>query len=161
MKLRAMSVVLAMIAVALMAAMPAQAAPTVTSTTPDDDDTDVAINVVVKVHFSESMDTSEVEDATSISPVVSLSFSWDTNDDTMSVTAAFHNGVKYTITISNDATNATGTHMAHDYDFSFTTVSAPVLPTDPTYAWLQANWFMVLLLIFVLVILVVVYYRKK
>jgi hypothetical protein len=170
MKLKGMCAVLAMLAMVLVCAVPAMAdqsktfagEPEVSSTTPDDNDINVAIDVIIKVHFSDVMDTDETEDAVSISPVVAMTFDWNDAETTLYIDAALKNGVKYTVTISDDAQNETGTNMVDDYDFDFTTVSAPALTsTDTAYAWLYANWLMVLLLLLIVVVLIVFAYSSS
>lgn len=170
MKLRSASVVFVMLAMVLVSALPAMAdqprmlagEPEVESTTPADHATNVAITIIIKVHFSDVMDTDETEDAVSISPVVTMTFDWSDDEDTLYIDAALRNGVKYTVTISDDAENETGVNMVDDYDFYFTTVSAPTLTTqDQASNFVAANWMFILLLIVVVLLIAYFAYSSK
>jgi len=109
-------------------------APTVSSTSPVADATDVAINTTVSATFSEAMDETTittgsftlVTDSTTVSG--SVSYDSDTYTATFTPNENLSCNAVYTATLSTDITDAAGYAMASAYSWSFTTAPTPPLP---------------------------------
>jgi len=97
--------------------------PSVTSTSPTNGATGVSTGTTISITFSTDMDHSSVESAFSIIPAASGTFSWNGNTVTFTASAALDPGVLYTVTISTTATSSSGTALASNYIFSFTTAT--------------------------------------
>lgn len=97
--------------------------PEVSSTTPADDATDVAVDADITITFNESMYVDTVEDGISVSPYFEYDISF--NDDetifTLSLREDLDNDTTYTITIDETAKGVSLQELMEDYDFSFTT----------------------------------------
>jgi methionine-rich copper-binding protein CopC len=108
--------------------------PTVSSTTPADQATNVGINTNIAITFTEVMDKPVTEGAISASPGISGTFAWDgtakivTWDPTADLTAS----TKYTVTVSVAAKSAAGKNMAAAFSFSFTTGTVAIIPPTIT-----------------------------
>lgn len=98
-----------------------KAAPRVTTTSPSDGATNVAINTNIRVTFSELMDTTSVESAFSTSPAISGSFSWQDSIMTYNPSNNLNTNTTYTVTITTAAKDLDGNPLEADYSFSFTT----------------------------------------
>lgn len=113
-------------------------APTVISTDPENDETDVALNKVIRATFSETMDPATINNTTftlkkgtnAIAGVVTYS----------GITASFtpssplESNTVYTATVTTGAKNLAGTPLAGNYVWEFTTgtkVAPTVISTDP------------------------------
>jgi hypothetical protein len=98
-------------------------APSVTATSPANGATGVSISTTIAITFSMDMDHASVESAFSISPATGAAFSWNGNTVTFTSSAALTPGVLYTVTISTAAVSSSGTALASNYIFSFTTTA--------------------------------------
>jgi len=110
-------------------------APTVSSTLPVADATDVAVDTVVSATFSEAMDESTIT-ASSFTLVVartsvSGTVSYDSGTNTVTFTPGANLGgnTAYTATLSAAITDVIGNPLAAEYSWDFTTVST-VTPGD-------------------------------
>jgi PGF-CTERM protein len=101
-------------------------APTVTSVSPADQATNVAIGTTISATFSEAMDHASVEAAFSVDGVTGT-FTWAGNTVTFTPAAALAYETMYTCTISTDATDAAGNNLVEDYVWEFTTGSKPAV----------------------------------
>jgi PGF-CTERM protein len=114
------------------------APPTVTSVSPTDGATGVAISTMISATFNETMNTTSVESAFSISGGTLGSFVWTADNKTFTRSASLSYSTTYTITINANIAkdlagnlldgNANGTadgSPIDDYSWSFTTESAP------------------------------------
>jgi hypothetical protein len=111
--------------------------PTVVGVTPAAGATDVALDVVLTVTFSEAMDpasiyTETIELRDGVGNVVAATVSYDGASQTASLTpsAALANGTQYTATVKGGTIDPrvkdlAGNALAGDYTWSFTTVAAP------------------------------------
>ncbi|KAB2914335.1 MAG: DUF3494 domain-containing protein [Bacteroidetes bacterium] len=113
-------------------------APTVTSTDPADNATGVFINKVIQANFSMPMDAATVNNATFMlkqgaNPITgTVTYNGTTASFTPSVNLAL--GGTYTATITTGTKNPSGTPLANEYEWTFTTgnVVAPIVnSTDP------------------------------
>jgi len=98
-------------------------APTVTSTSPDTDETGVAIDTVVTANFSEAMDESTITTGSFTIAGVSGSVSYNSGTYTATFTPAsdLDYETTYTASLSTSITDATGDPLASTYTWSFTT----------------------------------------
>jgi hypothetical protein len=111
-----------------------QIPPTITSTSPADDSTYVAINTGISITFSRGMDTAETENAISSSPDITGSSAWSAGNTvfTYTPTGNLQTSCVYTVTISTAATSSNGINLESAYEFSFTTganedITAPTI----------------------------------
>ncbi len=109
------------------------APPTVISTIPSDNETDVALNQVVSATFSEQMDPLTITNATftlysSATPITGLvTYSGSTASFTPS--AELLSDTEYTATITTGAMNLNGIPLENDYVWVFTTLTV-ILPPE-------------------------------
>lgn len=96
--------------------------PVVVTTLPEDGATDIPLNVLCRVEFSQWMDPLSTEAAFSIDPVAPFNTSL-VNDDILEVnfTSDLDASTLYTVTIDASAENDWGEAMIADHVFSFTT----------------------------------------
>ncbi len=99
--------------------------PTVTTTSPASDDTDVAVDSDISVTFSEAMDTTSVEGAFSTDPSVTGSFTWSDNTMTFNPAANLAYNTPYTATIAATAMDLAENTLTAEYSWSFTTPPPP------------------------------------
>lgn len=113
-------------------------APTVITTDPANNESNVALNKIVTATFSVSMDPATLNQATftikqGSTPVTGV-VTYSGNTATFTPASNFLSGKTYTATITTGAKNQAGTSLANDYVWIFNTVStvAPtVINTDP------------------------------
>lgn len=117
------------------AASVAAVAPTVTSTDPINNATNVALNKVVKAVFSQEMDPASISASTFSlklgNSVVNGTISYSGNTLSFVPTNPLSPGLIYIATITTGAKNSTGTALASNYAWIFTTIS-PVAAIAPT-----------------------------
>jgi len=120
--------------------------PTITTTSPPTDETNVAIGSDISASFSEAMNQSSAESAFSTSPSVTGSFSWSANTMTFNPSTNLDYGTEYTVTIAGTAEDLAGNGLdgnenetaegspTDDYSWSFTTAAEPVpdISINPT-----------------------------
>jgi hypothetical protein len=94
--------------------------PTILGTKPADGDVNVSKSTGITVYFSKPMDTGSVENAFSVSPTVSGTFSWDGSNVTFKPSASLEDGKTYTVTVSVAAADPMGNTIASPETFSFT-----------------------------------------
>lgn len=117
----------------------APAPPTVTSTTPANGTTDIAINTAVSAVFSEAMNASSFTSTSftvttqgGASVAGAVSYNAGTQTATFTPSADLSYGTTYTATITAAVTNSTGQALAANDAWSFTTIQAPtVVSTTP------------------------------
>ncbi len=109
-------------------------APEVYTSTPDDDQSNVSTTQNIKIVFSQSMNKNSVENAITISPQISGSYSWS-NDYTLDFRQndAFDTASDYTITVGTGAMNLKGIAFEQAYEFSFTTTDQHIHPKVSSY----------------------------
>ena len=98
--------------------------PTIISTTPANGRINVAPNTSVTIQFSESMNTTTVENAVSIAPSASISsYTWSANNTTLAIvfTANLTQNTTYDCLITTSALDVNGNALATNYSWSFTT----------------------------------------
>ena len=97
--------------------------PSVSSTDPDDDEEDVAVDSTIAVTFNMTMTEADVESAISISPTVTYTSSWDDDSKVLTMTPSSNLTVstEYTIRISTKAQSEANVPFASSYSFSLIT----------------------------------------
>jgi uncharacterized repeat protein (TIGR01451 family) len=138
--------------------------PTVTTVSPQNGATDVAIDTVVTATFSEAMDSSTIttdsftlagtprrgwQEIPPIPPtesMVSGTVTYDSDSYTATFTpdASLGYNHEYTATLSTDITDEAGNRLVEEYSWRFTTLSGPA-PPPPDYfseEWIEKviNW---------------------
>ena len=95
--------------------------PTVVSVSPLDMATEVGVDDIIVVTFSELMNNLAVEAAITIDPFVEGEFSWFGTERTFTPDSNLDEATLYTITIDTGAVDLAGNPLAEDYVWSFTT----------------------------------------
>jgi len=97
--------------------------PEVSSTSPEDGSTGVAVNTTVTIQFNEKVDTDSVELALGIEPYASVEdFQWTDGEQLVLVfDLDLYPDNTYTITIAKSAADVLGNQMVTSFSFSFTT----------------------------------------
>ena len=122
--------------------------PTVTTVSPEDGATDVAIDTAVTATFSEAIDGSSLtkDTFTLAGSAVSGTVTYDSDTYTATFTpdANLEYDHEYTATLSTAITDKAGNPLVEEYRWSFTTHSAPA-PPPPDYfseEWIEKviNW---------------------
>lgn len=132
--------------------------PSVTSTTPDDEETDVAIDVaIIEVEFDEPMNEALVDvDLDSIS----FSESWDGNTLIITPLEDLEYDTEYTVTVTN-AEDLAGNSMGI-YTFSFTTeTESTTHPPDGDVEDLTWLWLLLIVLAVIIGLLLFLLLRKR
>ena len=94
-------------------------APTVVSSSPTG--TDVPVDSVIAITFSEEMDHPVAEDAFSIDPSVDVAFAWAGSTMTVTPSPSLEYSTIYTVTIDTGARSASGIHLNTAHIWQFTT----------------------------------------
>ncbi len=110
--------------------------PAVTSTTPASGATGIAINSAVTATFSQAMNSSSLTTSTftlnsSGGAAVASAVTYSSTRDVATLTPGSNlaYSTQYTATITTSATDSSGTALAANYSWSFTTAAAPTPPT--------------------------------
>ncbi|MFA9390161.1 MAG: Ig-like domain-containing protein [Prolixibacteraceae bacterium] len=116
-------------------------APTILSTTPGNNETDVAQNIAITITFSEAMNQSSVNNESFVlkqgATVVPGAFSYSVTSATFTPSTILEASTVYTATLNTGATDLAGNALAINKVWSFTTLDladilAPtVVSTDP------------------------------
>lgn len=105
--------------------------PMVVSSTPVKDTTNVAINSSIVLNFSEAMDRASVEANFSVSPAVTCSFAWSSEDSVVTCTpqSSLAEQTTYTATFGTEVKDKAGNTLElmneQPFSFSFITGNAP------------------------------------
>lgn len=121
---------------------PGQSVPTITSSSPADDDTDVELDVVISITFSEEMDSESITASafsvkagtTAVEGVITYADSVAT----FTTASSLEPLTEYTVTLSTDIESSLGVPMESDHSFSFTTGEAE-LPIPTVTSSIPAN----------------------
>lgn len=107
--------------------------PTVSSVSPANGATDVAINTVITATFSEAMNSSTINTSTftlnSTSGAVTGTVTYSGTTATFTPSSNLSYSATYTATITTGVKDSAGNAMAANYTWSFTTISPPSAPT--------------------------------
>lgn len=99
---------------------------------PEDSAVDIPIAVVLKVVFSEPMNTIMTEAAIQVDGAAPLSFNWLSNNTLVEVTVApFPYSTSHTLSVSTTATDAAGNPLSAAYSATFTTEPQPAVDIIP------------------------------
>ena len=113
-------------------------APTVTSTSPANGATGVAIAANVWVTFSEPMNQATAQAAFALSPSVEGTFSWSGNTMTFDPTG-LTKGTVYTATVNTTATDVAGNALAAEVSWLFTTTNVTTVTASPAAVVIQTG----------------------
>ena len=107
-------------------------APSVTSTAPEANATDVAVGSTVNVTFNEAMDAATITTSSFTLEGVSGSVAYDSGTYTATFTpgADLEEGTTYAATLSTAITDAAGNPLASAYSWSFTTEVGVIVSID-------------------------------
>ncbi len=109
-------------------------APTVISTAPMDLDIDVPLNQVISADFSEEMNSSTINTSTFTlmqgTTVISGLVNYSGFTATLTPSSNLLSNTTYTATITTGAENLSGTPLANDYVWTFTTQEIVISPVD-------------------------------
>ena len=108
---------------------PDRTAPTVVSTMPSNNATQVSRTGSIAVTFSETMATSSMIASTFVfNPSLAGTLSYTGNTATFVPSAPLSAGVVYTATVTTAAEDRAGNNLVSPFTWSFTTDPAPVIP---------------------------------
>jgi hypothetical protein len=93
----------------------------------------VSVDTKISVTFNEAMNKTSTQNAFSISPSVTGSFSWDRNQLIITPDSALNYETTYTVTISTEAEDLAGNNLESEYSWQFTVEK--VAPHDPLSGW--------------------------
>jgi hypothetical protein len=103
--------------------------PVVDSTSPDDNETDVPVDSVISVTFSENMDAATIDSNTlhlDNGATCSVSYDAGTRTATLTPLADLNEDTTYTVTVTTGVQDVAGNALQADSTCSFTTISATV-----------------------------------
>jgi hypothetical protein len=103
--------------------------PSITAQSPTG--TSVPIAATMSVTFNEAMNKTSAQNAFSISPSVSGSFSWDGNKMIFTPSSNLVYNTIYTVTINTQAKDLAGNNLKSLYNWQFTTLHEPSPPSPP------------------------------
>ncbi len=117
--------------------------PSIASTTPASGAENVPMNSQISISFNESMNTSSVESAVSISPSITLNKSWSGNTLILTPAIDFNETTSYIVTVGSSAQDVSGNPLDGNGDgtggdafqLSFITSSPP----EPVYLYIEAE----------------------
>ena len=116
--------------------------PTVSSTSPANSDTAVALNTAITASFSETMDASTVSTATfSLNNGVTGALSYTGTTATFTSSSNLAYSTTYTATITTGVKDAAGNAMATAYTWTFTTGTAAPAATGRMPDTNQTTWY--------------------
>lgn len=99
---------------------------------PEDGAVDIPIAVVLKVVFSEPMNTIMTESAITVDGLPPLAFNWLSGDTLVEITVApFSYSTAYILSVSTTATDVVGNPLSGAYSTTFTTVDPPAVDIIP------------------------------
>ncbi len=106
--------------------------PTVIDTEPSDGALDVEVDTSIIITFSTEMETTSVEDDFTISPHVSGTFIWDSEDTILTyiLDENLTYSTSYEVTIGSGSRGKNGVYMETDHQFSFTADDPPDQPPE-------------------------------
>jgi len=125
--------------------------PSVTGSEPEDGDTDVLVDTVIRVHFSRTMNWSTVEDAFEITPTVDGSFQHMDNTLTFKPSTELKAGTPYQIKIRGTAQDDKGNLLDQEFTSDFRTKNKVQISGG-----LESDFLLWALLLFILIIVVAV-----
>lgn len=106
--------------------------PTILFTNPADTDPSVELNIVIRITFSEPIDTNTIDETTFfVNNGVSGEYSFNGNTVSLTPSQSLTYSVAYTATITTTVTDTVGNHLAENYIWTFTAEANPAT-TSPT-----------------------------
>ena len=114
--------------------------PQIVSVSPAEDAVEVAVNAVIRVVFSEAIDTNKITAATfAIGPAVTGSFHFDGDTVTFAPTAELDYSATYNVSVTTGVTDLAGNRMAANKSWSFETAGNPATTPPLVIATIPAN----------------------
>lgn len=114
--------------------------PTVISTLPPDEATDVTPDTEITARFSELIDTGTIDQSSFVvSPAVSGTFSFADSQVTLTPASVLMYDTTYTVTITTAVTDQAGNHLAEDFSWPFTIEPDPATTLPVIVATNPAN----------------------
>ncbi|HEX2142845.1 MAG TPA: Ig-like domain-containing protein, partial [Candidatus Limnocylindria bacterium] len=102
--------------------------PTVVAATPEDGESDVALDTQVVLEFSTLMDTASVESALTTVPIFEAEASWSGETLTLTPVEPLEENTRYTITIGTAASDGAGNSLEEPYRLNFRTAVSALEP---------------------------------
>ncbi|MCK4373188.1 MAG: Ig-like domain-containing protein, partial [candidate division Zixibacteria bacterium] len=114
--------------------------PQIVSVSPAEDAVEVAVDAVIRVVFSEAIDTNKITAATfTIGPAVAGSFHFDSDTVTFAPTAELDYSATYNVSVTTGVTDLAGNRMAANKSWSFETAGNPATTPPQVIATIPAN----------------------
>ena len=97
--------------------------PLPSSTDPEDEEEDIAVDYTIIINFNVAMNEDSVAAALDITPFVPYELTWNATGTILAIdpTEDLSASTEYTVTIDDSAYSARDVYLAEDYEFTFTT----------------------------------------
>jgi parallel beta-helix repeat protein len=138
--------------------------PSIISTYPNNEATDVNLSIEITIEFSESMDVCSVESAIFISPEITYSLQWTNSNKTLTLdfSEPLSQKTLYSISITTNAKDLAGNSLENQYNFEFTTMVEPVdEPKEKEQSTIPILPLILLIAIAIIIIVVLILVKKK
>jgi parallel beta-helix repeat protein len=139
--------------------------PSVISTYPADEATDVNLSTEITVVFSESMDVVSVESSIFILPDTNHSFLWNNSNKTLTIDFSdlLSHETIYLISITINAKDLAGNSLENLYEFRFTTVAEPVVEPEKEEddSSIPLNLLVTIIVIAIIIVIIILVLVKK
>ncbi len=114
--------------------------PQIVSVSPAEDAVEVAVDAVIRIVFSEAIDTNKITAATfAIGPAVTGSFHFDGDTVTFAPTAELDYSTTYNVSVTTGVTDLAGNRMTANKSWSFETAGNPATTPPLVIATIPAN----------------------
>jgi parallel beta-helix repeat protein len=137
--------------------------PSILSTSPNNEATNVNLSIEIIIEFSESMDVESVASAIIISPDITYSLLWADSNRTLTIDTSENLSHKtlYSIFITTSAKDPSGNSLENQYGFSFTTVAKPVVEPEEKEDSSMPILPIILLIAIAIIIIILLFIVKK
>jgi parallel beta-helix repeat protein len=116
--------------------------PRIISSTPEPESDGIMIDIIIRIIFNESMNTTNVTNALKITPSTDYEFSWLDNNVLLKIT--FKNeldyNTQYILTIGRGATDLAGNQLEKVFTLTFTTEQKPISDLDSDSDGMDDEW---------------------
>lgn len=138
--------------------------PSVISTYPTDEATDVNLSIEIIIEFSESMDMESVASAIFMSSDITYSLLWTNSNRTLTLDLSepLSHETLYSISITTNAKDLAGNSLENQYNFKFTTVVEPVdEPIEKEGSSIPFLPLILLIAIAIIILIILIFVKKK
>jgi hypothetical protein len=123
----------------------------------------VSITTTITITFNESMDTSSVQSAITISPAIQISgYSWNVDNTALTITPSgnLSYNTTYNVTIEIGAKDIAGNALENQDSWAFTTELQPIT-TGPDDGGIGEYWWIIVIIVATTMIGIFVYWQSR